>query len=62
MKIPHWDLSTMRSFFATPLAKEVREKISLFGVSHLVALSGFHLGILWALVYGGLLLLYRPLQ
>ena len=49
-------------FFATPLAKEIREKISLLGVSHLVALSGFHLGILWALVYGGLLLLYRPLQ
>ncbi|AKF24230.1 transporter [Sulfurovum lithotrophicum] len=49
-------------FFATPLSKEIREKISLLGVSHLVALSGFHLGILWALVYGGLLLLYRPLQ
>ena len=49
-------------FFARPLAKEVREKVSLLGVSHLVALSGFHLGILWALVYGGLLLFYRPLQ
>ncbi|BAF73072.1 ComEC/Rec2 family competence protein [Sulfurovum sp. NBC37-1] len=49
-------------FFATPISKEIREKISLLGVSHLVALSGFHLGILWALVYGGLLLLYRPLQ
>ncbi|WP_373029810.1 ComEC/Rec2 family competence protein, partial [Sulfurovum sp.] len=32
------------------------------GVSHLVALSGFHLGILWGLVYSLLLLLYRPLQ
>jgi competence protein ComEC len=31
-------------------------------VSHLVALSGFHLGILWAVLYGVLLLLYRPLQ
>jgi len=49
-------------FFAAPLAKEIREKISLLGVSHLVALSGFHLGILWVLVYGGLMLLYRPLQ
>ena len=27
-----------------------------------MALSGFHLGILWGLVYGLLLLLYRPLQ
>lgn len=49
-------------FFATPLDKTLRDKIALLGVSHLVALSGFHLGILWALVYGLLLLLYRPLQ
>lgn len=49
-------------FFATPLEKELREKISMLGVSHLVALSGFHLGILWGVVYGLLLLLYRPLQ
>ena len=49
-------------FFATPIGKALREKISLLGVSHLVALSGFHLGILWGLLYGALLLLYRPLQ
>jgi len=49
-------------FFATPLDRKLREKISMLGVSHLVALSGFHLTILWGLVYGFLLLLYRPLQ
>lgn len=49
-------------FFATPLDKDLREKISMLGVSHLVALSGFHLGILWGLVYGVLLLLYKPFQ
>ncbi len=49
-------------FFATPLAKELREKVSMLGVSHLVALSGFHLGILWGLVYGLLYFFYRPLQ
>ena len=49
-------------FFATPLEKDLREKISMLGVSHLVALSGFHLGILWGLIYGLILLLYRPLQ
>jgi len=49
-------------FFATPIDKALREKIALLGVSHLVALSGFHLGILWALLYGALLVLYRPLQ
>ena len=49
-------------FFATPLEASLREKIALLGVSHLVALSGFHLGILWGLVYGLLLLVYRPMQ
>ena len=49
-------------FFATPISKVLREKIALLGVSHLVALSGFHLGILWGLLYGLFLLIYRPLQ
>lgn len=49
-------------FFATLLDKNLRDKVSLLGISHLVALSGFHLGLLWGLVYGVLLLLYRPLQ
>ena len=49
-------------FFATPLEKNLRERIAKLGVSHLVALSGFHLGILWGLLYGVLLLFYRPLQ
>ena len=49
-------------FFATPIEANLRDKIALLGVSHLVALSGFHLGILWGLIYGFLLLLYRPLQ
>ena len=49
-------------FFATPIDKGLREKISMLGVSHLVALSGFHLTILWGLVYGFLLLGYRPIQ
>ena len=49
-------------FFATPLDKTLRQDIAKLGVSHLVALSGFHLGILWGLVYGLLVLLYRPVQ
>ncbi len=49
-------------FMATPISPALREKIAGLGVSHLVALSGFHLGILWSVVYGILLLLYRPLQ
>ncbi len=49
-------------FFATPLDAHLRDKVSQLGISHLVALSGFHLGILWSMVYGLGLLLYRPLQ
>lgn len=49
-------------FFATPLDRKLREKIGMLGVSHLVALSGFHLTILWGLVYGLCLFFYRPLQ
>lgn len=49
-------------FFASALPKELRGKISALGVSHLVALSGFHLGILWSLIYGLVSLLYIPFQ
>lgn len=49
-------------FFATTLDKQLREKITKLGVSHLVALSGFHLGILWGLLYGILYFFYRPFQ
>jgi len=49
-------------FFAAPLEKSLREAISKLGASHLVALSGFHLGMLWGLLYGGLLLFYKPIQ
>jgi competence protein ComEC len=49
-------------FFATRIEKDLRDSIALLGVSHLVALSGFHLGILWGLVYGILNFFYRPFQ
>jgi len=49
-------------FFAVPVPPMLREQIARLGVSHLVALSGFHLGILWAVVYGVLRWFYRPLQ
>ena len=49
-------------FLATPINKEFRQKISGLGVSHLVALSGFHLGILWSFLYMIFLMLYRPFQ
>jgi len=44
-------------FFALPIDKELRDMCSTFGVSHLIAISGFHLGILSMLIYW---LLYFP--
>ena len=49
-------------FWASPIPKELREPIARLGISHLVALSGFHLGILWGVLYGVLLWIYRPMQ
>jgi len=49
-------------FLAEPLNKNLRDAISNLGVSHLVALSGFHLGIIWAVVFALLYLPYRALH
>jgi len=60
-------LPTMQAFYngifwASPIPKNLREPITRLGVSHLVALSGFHLGILWGVLYGMMLWMYRPIQ
>ena len=44
-------------FFADPLEKDLREVVSRLGVSHLIALSGFHLAILSTLLF----FLLRPI-
>ncbi len=49
-------------FLATPLSKELRQQVSILGVSHLIALSGFHLGILWGVLFFLFRALYRLVQ
>ncbi len=49
-------------FLADPLDRELRQKISNLGVSHLVAISGFHLGIMWLFIFGILFIPYRYMQ
>ena len=49
-------------FLATTLPDTLREQISKLGISHLIALSGFHLGILWAVTFGLAKIIYTPLQ
>ncbi len=46
-------------FLADPLPQSLREAVAALGASHLVALSGFHLGILWGVLYGLGVWLYR---
>ncbi|WP_201352493.1 ComEC/Rec2 family competence protein [Hydrogenimonas urashimensis] len=49
-------------FLAVPISKTLRERVTMLGVNHLLALSGFHMGLLWFILYGLLSALYRPLQ
>jgi len=45
-------------FLAIPISKEYRDIYTNFGISHLIAISGFHLAIIVAIVYGALFLPY----
>ncbi len=49
-------------FSASPISKELRERLSTLGLSHLLAISGFHLGIISALLYFLLKYPYQLLQ
>ena len=49
-------------FFAQTVEKDLRNEVSKLGVSHLIALSGFHLAILWSLLFFLLRPLYRFFQ
>jgi competence protein ComEC len=49
-------------YFATPLDKTLRTQVSSLGISHLIALSGFHLAILSTLLFFLLRPIYRVFQ
>ena len=49
-------------FLGTSISKSLREKIQSYGISHLVAISGFHLGVLSAIFYFLLSLVYKVFQ
>jgi len=38
-------------FFAIPISKDLRKNVTKWGIAHLVAISGFHLGILSAILF-----------
>ena len=49
-------------FFASNVQKSTREKIQKLGISHLVAISGFHLGLISAILYFLFAPVYRFFQ
>ncbi len=49
-------------FTAASMSKELQKSLSALGISHLLAISGFHLGIISALLYFLLRTPYRLLQ
>ena len=49
-------------FFALPMSSDLQQKFSMLGVSHLLAISGFHLGVLSFIVFTLLQWPYRYIQ
>lgn len=49
-------------FLASSIGKELREDVMFWGVSHLVAISGYHLGIIFGALFFAFNLAYKPLQ
>ena len=49
-------------FFALPLSSSLQDRFSMLGVSHLLAISGFHLGVLSFILFSLLRLPYIQLQ
>ncbi|MBU0631947.1 ComEC/Rec2 family competence protein [bacterium] len=49
-------------YTAAPQDKALRQKLSSLGISHLMAISGFHLGVLSAVLFFLFGILYKPFQ
>ena len=49
-------------FFAGSIPASIRHQLSALGINHLLAISGFHLGVLSFLLFFIFKLIYKPLQ
>lgn len=49
-------------YFATPISSDLRNDITLWGIAHIVAISGFHLGIIFAVSFFILMPIYKFIQ
>ena len=49
-------------FLAAPVGKELRQDVNFYGVAHLIAISGYHLGLIFGTLYFILRPIYRYFQ
>ncbi|MDR1615128.1 MAG: ComEC/Rec2 family competence protein [Campylobacteraceae bacterium] len=49
-------------FLATSISKDLRNSVQQWGIAHIIAISGFHLGIIFGFLYALLSFPYRILQ
>lgn len=49
-------------YLAAPMQKELRADITKWGIAHLIAISGYHIGIIFAILFFLLKFCYLPLQ
>ena len=49
-------------FLAAPVGKELRQDVNFYGVAHLIAISGYHLGLIFGALYFILRPIYRYFQ
>lgn len=49
-------------YFATPISKELRSDVARWGIAHIIAISGFHLGIIFGFCFAIIFPIYRFFQ
>ena len=49
-------------YFATPISKELRANVTNWGIAHIIAISGFHLGIIFGVCFFILMPIYKFFQ
>lgn len=49
-------------YLATPISKELRDDVTKWGIAHVVSISGFHLGIIFGVIFLALTPVYRYFQ
>ncbi|QKF64925.1 ComEC/Rec2 family competence protein [Campylobacter corcagiensis] len=49
-------------YLATPISKELRDDVTKWGIAHVVSISGFHLGIIFGVIFLTITPIYRYFQ